>query len=344
MSDAGTDTGLTILNASNYGLDNNSTYAQQQEANYVQSAEALNSSSSLIPGVLTTVGQNLVPVLLSKAIAAPQPVSSVILNIPSIRGATDPNQNTNYMQKIDVTDPVDGLEIRPPLKPQQGISMYIEMMDSDQNRKGIVLNQNYIVTTLKLSPNPENFTVNSAKKINRYHTMTGWVEEHWGDEIDTASISGSTFSFFGVGPDAPLVGLTYAWKDYTKAYQYLRQLVKLYQLNGCLYHNGSDYDNSNYLSQVDFLNSNPEFVNNHPYKGMIKERLYLKLYYDYIVLIGRFDSFDIIEDSKSPFRLTYNLVFKAEKTIYLLDKAPDTGSTLPSNTNQALNIPDTVLV
>jgi hypothetical protein len=337
------DTDLTIQNApfSGLSLSSNSTINSQIEDNY--NAISMEANTDFYPTAIKSVGSSLN--ITSEQYAAAQPilVANIPQNIPSIRGAVDASLNTYYMQKINVTDPIDGLEIRPPLKKLQGISMYLEMMDSDQNRKGIVLNENYIVTTLKLNPNPETFTINSAKKVSRATTMTGWVEEHWGDEIDTASLSGTTFSFFGIGPDIPLVGLTYSWREYTAAYAYLKQLVKFFQLNGCLYHNGSDYDSADYLSVNDFLNNNPDFVNNHPYKGMIKERLYLKLFYDYIVLIGRFDSFDIIEDSKSPYRLTYNIIFKAEKTIYLLDKAPSTNTNSPGNTNQSIIIPDTIL-
>jgi hypothetical protein len=69
----------------------------------------------------------------------------------------------------------------------------------------------------------------------------------------------------------------------------------------------------------DFLNNNPEFRTNHPRKGMIKERLYIKLNYDYLILYGRFESFDVIEDSTVPFKFKYSAIFKSERTIYKLD-------------------------
>jgi hypothetical protein len=342
---------LTLLNAGNYGLSNNSSYNKQLEANYEHNAALLSNSQSLLPYALNTVGQDLKPILYKEGIISPtnivditpsenatiKPilVAGVAPLIPSIRGTIDPNQNTDYMQKIDVTDPLDGLSIRPHLKQFQGISMYLEMIDSDFNKKGIVLNQDYIVTTLKIDPNPESLTLNSAKKTVRFTTLNRWVEEHWGDEIDTVAFTGSTFSFFGIGPDAPDVGLTYSYRNMTPAYEYLKQLVKFFQMNGCLYHNGSDYDSQGYLAVMDFLNTNPEFQNNHPYRGMIKERLYLRLAYDYLVFLGRFESFDIIEDAKSPYRFTYNIIFKAEKTIYLLDKSPTSGTDAPANTLQS---------
>ena len=346
---------VNILNAGTQGLKLNvgSTIYQQQQAKYDLNAQYLsNNPYSLIPGAMTTdlkgiLYQAEVGIVPTSTIEIPPeesqhftPVSPTDISVansspivPSIRGAIDPNQNTDYMQKVDVEDPPDGLEIIPSnIKKNPGISMYMEMIDSDYNRKGIVLNQDYIVTTLKMSPNPESLTISSAKKTTRYTTMTRWVEEHWGDEIDTVAFNGSTFSFFGVGPDAPDVGLTYAWESSTAAYAHLKQLIKFFQVNGCLYHNGSDYDSEGYLAVTDFLNTNPDYVNNHPYKGMIKERMYIRLAYDYMVFLGRFESFDIIEDSKSAFRVSYNIIFKAEKTIYLLDQAPLSGASEPSGT------------
>ena len=66
------------------------------------------------------------------------------------------------------------------------------------------------------------------------------------------------------------------------------------------------------LQSLNFYN-NPGFVGNHPRKGIIKERLYIRMTYDYLTLFCRFETFDIMEDVTKPFRLTYNIIFKAEK-------------------------------
>ena len=43
--------------------------------------------------------------------------------------------------------------------------------------------------------------------------------------------------------------------------------------------------------------------------------------YDYLTLLGRFETFDIIEDATKPFRFTYNIIFKAEKlcTLWMVE-------------------------
>lgn len=257
---------------------------------------------------------------------------------PSIRSqgmglATD---NLTMGKAQVVNDPPDGLQIPQVVRASQYrdvLPMFLDMVDSNMTRQGIYMGEDFIVTTIRLNPNPNSMTMNSAKKINRYTTMTRWVEEHWGDEIDTVSINGSTFSFFGYfGNNNPNnTGLALKNRDETQAYKYMKELVKFYQANGYIYQSGSDYEEPGYLAVADFLNSNPEFADNHPRKGMIKERLYLRLNYDYLTLIGRFESFDIIEDASMPFRFQYSAVFKSEKTIYRLDKAPNNGAVSSSN-------------
>lgn len=236
------------------------------------------------------------------------------LNVPSVRNADD-MEYTEASVKFDASeDPVDGIAMPSHLKSFPGIAMFFEMVDSSNTRKGIVVSGLW-VSTLRLTPNPETLTINSTKKIGRYATMSGWVEEHWGDDIDTINFTGSTFSFYDDNQDVPL-GLTNEFRDKTKSYLYLKELVTYFQVNGCIYQ-GNEYDLS--IPAVnDFLNDNPEFITNHPRKGMIKERLYIKMNYDYLTLYGRFDSFDIIEDSSAPFKFKYSAVFKAEKTVYNL--------------------------
>lgn len=239
------------------------------------------------------------------------------LNVPSVRNM-EKEEFSDASVKVDVPDdPIDGMAMPSHLKSFPGIAMFFEMVDSSNTRKGIEVSGFMYprVSTLKLTPNPETLTINSTKKIGRYATMSGWVEEHWGDDIDVINFTGSTFSLYDDTQDISL-GLTNEYRDQTKSYLYLKELVKYFQVNGCLYQ-GNEYDLS--LPAVnDFLNHNPEFLTHHPRKGMIKERLYIKMNYDYLTLYGRFDSFDIIEDSSSPFKFKYSAVFKAEKTIYNL--------------------------
>ena len=121
------------------------------------------------------------------------------------------------------------------------------MIDSTNTQKAIRVDNVFTVQTLKLTPNPENMTINSAKKINRYNSLNGWMEEHWGDEIDTVSLVDLLFLF--------LVdhGLTNQFRNQTNAYQFIRTLIHLYQLNGCIYQNADDYEGTDTVAVSEFL-------------------------------------------------------------------------------------------
>lgn len=209
-------------------------------------------------------------------------------------------------------------EIRPNLRrlPNER-PFYIQMVDSDLRSHGIVIDD-ILITSIRLAPNPSTLTINSAKIVNRYHTMTRWVEVHWGDEIDTITFSGSTFSFFGHEiTGLGNTGLTLKGRQKTKAYQYIRELSKIFKYNGAIYQDSATFNDSEATTkflQNNFLSSDMKL--RHPRVGMIKERLYLNMFFDYVSFVGRFETFDIIEDSSNPFQFTYNAVFKAERTKY----------------------------
>jgi len=197
-------------------------------------------------------------------------------------------------------------------------SFIIQMVDSSFKPYGIYVAEQAVVTALKLLPNPNTLSLNSSKIVNRYQTMTRWVEEYWGDQIDTVTFSGSTYSFFAYennGGSTPNVGLTVEHRNKTKAYEMLRELATFFTYNGCLYQDSMGYDYSSPITRA-FLEdkTNKYFTVRHPRTGMIKERLYVNLYYDYFSLLGYFDTFDVIEESGTPYRMTYNANFKAERT------------------------------
>ena len=219
-------------------------------------------------------------------------------------------------------------EIRPFLRrtPNE-IPMFLRMMDSSMQPYGIAMSDGLVVTSLKMAPNPDTITINSAKMTNRYQTMTRWVEEHWGDEIDVNSLTGSTFSFFGYGINGKIPGLLTESRNLTQAYRYLGELQTFFTFDGFVMQDNRTYEGSvgslrveGFVSQAvsAFLGDkdNQGFVNNHPREGLVKERLYINLAFDYLSCLGYLDTFDIAEDSTSPFKMTYTMVFKSEKTVY----------------------------
>jgi hypothetical protein len=246
-----------------------------------------------------------------------------------------PNQGTVIIYTPDIkkvtlnsTDESRFVEIRPPIRrlPNE-TPVYIEMIDANMQPCAIQMSNGITIQALRLAPNPDTMTINSAKIVNRYNTMTRWVEEHWGDEMDTVNLSGSSFSFLSFVPDNVKPGLSVTNRRNTDSYKMIKELVKFYRTNGCIYQDRDTYlsndENSTNKSAASdsldrFLSDNPSFRGNHPRAGMIQERLYIKFSFDYVSFIGYLESFDLIEDSASPYRLTYNIIYKAEKTIFVL--------------------------
>lgn len=213
------------------------------------------------------------------------------------------------------------LEIRPSLRrlPDEN-PFLVEMVDARGQTCNIQYPDNTIVMALKIVPNPENLTINDGKIINKYNTMTRWVEEHWSDEMSTVSFSGSTFSFMAFISNSTGPGLSVTSRRNTQSYQMLKELIRFYRANGCIYQDESTYipfSQTNTTSQA-FLSKFPTFKVNHPRQGLVRERLYIKLTFDYVSFIGYFESFDVLEDSTKPYRFTYNAIFKSEKTTFLL--------------------------
>lgn len=210
------------------------------------------------------------------------------------------------------------LEIRPNIKKTPNERPFlIQMVDSNLRTHGIVIDD-ILISSIKLNPNPTTLTINSSKIINRYHTMTRWVEEHWGDEIDTITFSGSTFSFFARPAEGHQgSGLALRDRQNTKPYILMKELVKIFRYNGTIYQDASTYNQSDATQRfLQYPGISKNFLLNHPRKGMIKERLYVNIFFDYVSFVGYFETFDIIEDAKNPYQFTYNAIFKAERTKY----------------------------
>jgi hypothetical protein len=240
-----------------------------------------------------------------------------------------PTKNWKICQKVS-----EVVEIQPPYvkKVPNETPMIIDYVDSNLKPVHIELEDGSTIEALKMTPNPDSMVISSSKVINRYNTMTRWVEEHWGDDLDTINFSGSSYSFnVKMPPDDPkapnkYTGLAVLGRSVSESYQFLKALVAIYRTNGYLYQEDNGYAMSNnptseqevfeYAMMNRFLIQNPSFIGHHPRHGMIRERLYNRISFDYVTFLGYFESFDITEDSSNPFRLLYSTVFKSEKTIW----------------------------
>jgi len=266
------------------------------------------------------------------------------------------------MQKVPLSQIglEEAREIRPSIrKHPDWRSFYIQMVDRNFDSVGIVLSSGVLISSLKLTPTPNSLTINSAKIINRYNTMTRWVEEHWGDEIDTITLAGSTYSFLAHNlANVPEVGVTNKYRRGTKAYEIMREMQKIFHYNGIIFQDSKTYEGtgnlfegnlgvfgSNLTATDRFLSdpTNQFFINRHPRRGLAKERLYINLYFDYLSATGYFESFDLMQDENDPFKLTYSISFKAERikwiqgnkatssTSLLIPPGTDTGATQTPN-------------
>jgi len=156
------------------------------------------------------------------------------------------------------------------------------------NRKAIIWQVTGLPSTLQIPDlimkiNPKNLSSKYTQLINRKRTLAGFIEEHWGEQLDSLSAGGQTGQFFGP------IGLTDDRRRDTDAYDRFRQLVAIYR------NNGSVYDTRT---------------------GKIIAQGAVVMNYDNCVYAGYFESFTIIDSADRPFSLNYDFAFKVVREIY----------------------------
>lgn len=130
--------------------------------------------------------------------------------------------------------------------------------------------------------NPQSFSENHTKKIERIQTRGGFVEQHWGDEITDIQGEGSTGAFMNI-----YTGLSSALRHKTIAWDRYRDLHDLYR------NNGSVYDpNGNIVLQGNVM-----------------------LMYDRGTYIGYFRSFEVEETEDQPFAFKVSWSFRVVEQI-----------------------------
>jgi hypothetical protein len=126
------------------------------------------------------------------------------------------------------------------------------------------------------------------KIINRTQSMTAWIEDHWGEELDTVSIQGNTASFIYMPENKISGGISVENRRETASYAEFKNIIGIFNSNGCSF----------------------------DIKGFVNKRFYVLITYDYSSYMGFFESIDVMEDSANPFRFNYTITFKSERTIY----------------------------
>lgn len=159
---------------------------------------------------------------------------------------------------------------------------------------------------LRLLVNPNKFSVKSQKIVQDGNWgRNGPIVEFWGDDQDKISGSGQIAAFYSLltnpslGQGGP--GLTRAARNHSEAWQNLQSLWLLYRNNGGLYTKDvSQQDRDSVLSTV----------------GSVY------IFYDNILYIGCFDSFNISETDTKPFTAEYSFEFTV-RVAFLLDFPPE---------------------
>jgi len=162
---------------------------------------------------------------------------------------------------------------------------------------------------LRLLVNPATFKVSSEKVIaDGNWTRNGPIIEHWGEGQDKLEASGKVAGFFAIDANSPNPdaegegpGLTRVARNFSASYHNLLSLWLLYRNNAGIYTKSLDGTELARLSMV----------------GSIY------IYYDDIMYVGSFDSFNLTEADDKPYTLEYNFQFTVRAT-FLLDRPDNT--------------------
>jgi hypothetical protein len=163
---------------------------------------------------------------------------------------------------------------------------------------------------LRLLVNPQSFKNGAEKIISENWGRNGPIVEHWGEQQDKLEGSGKIAAFYsidtvGVGAkdntgtgNSPGLGRTA--RQFSASYQNLLSLWLIYKNNGGIWLPADIESNLTKPKSLNLLGS-------------------VYIYYDDILYIGSFDSFNLNEEEGVPFSLTYDFSFTVRAS-FLLDR------------------------
>lgn len=175
------------------------------------------------------------------------------------------------------------MRIKSPVTPSNGS----ESLEFKLGVEG-VLNTNgvpVIIPEITLHISPTNLDFQYRKIITRTRTRGGWIEQHWGEELDVVSVTASTGTFQILG-----TGLTVAQRHESIARINFQEIFDIYKNNACVYDDGG-----NIISQGD---------------------AYIE--YDTWKLSGQFMSFNYTEAAEQPYKWDFSFDFEVTKTVNTL--------------------------
>ncbi len=182
---------------------------------------------------------------------------------------------------------------------------------------------------LRMLVNPQSFKLSAEKIISDGEWgRNGPIVEHWGDNLDKLEASGKVAAFYsadmtgasgtggagtgalGYQSNAGQVGggpgITRIARQYSTSYQNFLSLWLIYKNNGGIW----------LPPFVPATSSSSSQVSNLSVLGSIY------IYYDGILYIGSFDSFNLTESETAPYTLEYNFSFTVRAT-FLFDTPMD---------------------
>ena len=170
---------------------------------------------------------------------------------------------------------------------------------------------------LRLLVNPQSFRVSAEKIIaDGNWGRNGPIIEHWGEQQDKIEASGKVAGFYaldtvgnsdGSANPGTSPGLGRTARQFSQSYQNLLSLWLLYKNNGGVW-----------LDDAQF--SPPQANSSKRTNLSVVGSIYL--YYDDILYVGSFDSFNLVESETTPFSLEYNFTFSV-RAWFLLDRIDD---------------------
>jgi len=136
--------------------------------------------------------------------------------------------------------------------------------------------------SLVMHVNPNTFNESFNQKVERFQTRGGWVEQHWGQDLEEISADASTGAFMHIetGLSSILRHRTIAWDRYR-------------DLHDLFHNNGSVYD---------------------PFGNIVLQG-HIMLMYDRGTYLGTFRTFEVEESADAPFIFSLNWSFKVEHTL-----------------------------
>lgn len=158
------------------------------------------------------------------------------------------------------------------------------------------------IPPLILIVDPNTMSVDYRKMTNTSLMRGGWLEEHWGEELDTISVEGSTGGFFdqesapgGVRRPTGSVDLLRIGppRRNTPNYRNFKSLLALYTFNAGL---------------------RARIIG----RGRMIQFGKIELFFDNGIYEGFFENFSHNEAADRPFRLEYSFSFKVTRTVLML--------------------------